>query len=71
MVPFHHDPEHATLSHPLDELLARTRPAMPVSAGYKGEVRSSRSDAYTPRRRRTASRRRSDSGMPTKTPAPR
>lgn len=40
MVVFHHDPDHddATLERLVAELVARTRPTMPVTAGYEGEV---------------------------------
>ncbi len=40
LVLFHHDPDHddATLERLMRELIDRTRPSMPVSAGYEGEA---------------------------------
>jgi phosphoribosyl 1,2-cyclic phosphodiesterase len=40
LVIFHHDPDHddVTLARLMNELLARTQPTMPVSAGYEGEL---------------------------------
>ncbi len=40
LVVFHHDPDHddVTLARLMDELVARSRPSMPVSAGREGEV---------------------------------